>query len=56
MLTRALFELGHENRQSDEIRQYQMGRYISSIEAVWRTLKFSIHEHYPNSSQCSCGK
>lgn len=31
----------------DEIQQYQMGRYISSNEAVWRILSFPIHDRYP---------
>lgn len=33
--------------QTDEITQFQMGRYISSNEAVWRILSFNIHERYP---------
>ncbi|XP_017470385.1 PREDICTED: uncharacterized protein LOC108362062 [Rhagoletis zephyria] len=35
-----------ENR-NDEITQYQMGRYISSNEAVWRILSFPIHDRSP---------
>lgn len=35
------------NIRIDEIDQFQMGRYISSNEAVWRILGFSIHERYP---------
>lgn len=35
-----------ENR-NDEITQYQMGRYISSNEAVWRILSFPIHNRNP---------
>uniref|UniRef100_A0A034VI17 Uncharacterized protein n=1 Tax=Bactrocera dorsalis TaxID=27457 RepID=A0A034VI17_BACDO len=31
----------------DEIQQYQMGRYISSNEAVWRILSFPIHDWHP---------
>lgn len=31
----------------DEIKQYQMGRYISSNEAIWRIFAFPIHERYP---------
>ncbi|GFX56830.1 ATP-dependent DNA helicase [Trichonephila clavipes] len=31
----------------DEINQYQLGRYISSNEAVWRILSFPIHERHP---------
>jgi len=33
--------------QKDEITMYESGRYISSAEAVWRILSFSIHERYP---------
>lgn len=32
----------------DEIKQYQMGRYISTNEAIWRILSFNIHERQPN--------
>uniref|UniRef100_A0A182NCC1 ATP-dependent DNA helicase n=1 Tax=Anopheles dirus TaxID=7168 RepID=A0A182NCC1_9DIPT len=31
----------------DEATSYQLGRYISSNEAVWRILGFSIHERHP---------
>ncbi|VDM93429.1 unnamed protein product [Onchocerca ochengi] len=31
----------------DEIAQYQAGKYISSNEAVWRILSFTIHERNP---------
>lgn len=31
----------------DEIQSYQLGRYISSNEAIWRILSFPIHERYP---------
>lgn len=33
--------------RNDEVSQYQIGRYISSNEALWRILSFSIHERYP---------
>ncbi|XP_043474368.1 uncharacterized protein LOC122506318 [Leptopilina heterotoma] len=33
--------------ENDEIKRYQTGRYISTLEAVWRILEFSIHERYP---------
>lgn len=33
--------------KNDEAQQYQMGRYISSNEAVWRILSFPIHDRYP---------
>lgn len=31
----------------DEIQQYQMGRYISSNEGIWRIFAFSIHDRQP---------
>lgn len=33
--------------KNDEIVQYQIGRYVSSSEAVWRILSFPIHNRYP---------
>lgn len=33
--------------ENDEITRYQMGRYISSNEAIWRILSFNIHERSP---------
>ena len=42
----AIFAVQNIN-DNDEITRYQMGRYISSNEAVWRILSFSIHERYP---------
>ncbi|CAG9772259.1 unnamed protein product [Ceutorhynchus assimilis] len=37
-----------ENKeQIDEIEMYENGRYLSSSEAVWRILCFSVHERYP---------
>lgn len=43
----AVFGLSDRNTPVDEITQFQMGRYISSNEAVWRILGFSIHDRYP---------
>lgn len=43
----AVFGLSDRNAPIDEITQFQMGRYISSNEAVWRILGFNIHERYP---------
>lgn len=40
----AMFSLHNRN---DEISNYQMARYISSNEAVWRILGFPIHERHP---------
>lgn len=42
----AVFGIARANNL-DEIKQYQMGRYISSNEAVWRIFAFPIHERYP---------
>ena len=39
--------VGLQQEQNDEIKCYQMARYISSNEAVWRLLKFPIHERFP---------
>ena len=41
-----VFSLDNPDR-FDEVKQYEMGRYISTNEAVWRILGFSIHERYP---------
>ena len=43
----AVFGVGNVAAPLDEINQYQLGRYISSIEAVWRILSFPIHERHP---------
>ncbi|XP_071577140.1 uncharacterized protein [Temnothorax nylanderi] len=43
----AVFGFAKDKTTIDEITQYQMGRYISSNEAVWRILNFSIHDRYP---------
>lgn len=42
----AVFGLS-DGYRSDEITQYQMGRFISSNEAMWRIFSFPIHERYP---------
>ncbi|CAF1544942.1 unnamed protein product [Adineta ricciae] len=42
----AVFGL-EKDKTVDEIKHYQLGRYISSNEAVWRILSFPIHERYP---------
>ncbi|XP_045511060.1 uncharacterized protein LOC123705982 [Colias croceus] len=39
--------VGFTNNDNDEVTRFQSGRYISSSEAVWRILSFSIHERYP---------
>jgi hypothetical protein len=43
----AVFGLEQKDVVINEVDNFQIGRYISSNEAVWRILEFSIHEHYP---------
>jgi len=43
----AVFEIQDINK-NDEIARYQMGRYISSSEAIWRIFSFPIHEREPS--------
>ena len=43
----AMFGLDKDGRATDEVERYQLGRYISSNEAVWRILDFPIHERHP---------
>ncbi|XP_050058802.1 uncharacterized protein LOC126550758 [Aphis gossypii] len=43
----AVIGIGAEN-SNDEVTQYQMGRYVSSNEAVWRIFSFPIHERHPS--------
>ncbi|GBO39812.1 hypothetical protein AVEN_45311-1 [Araneus ventricosus] len=43
----ATFELTRGENDLNECQQYQMGRYISSSEAVWRIFNFPIHERHP---------
>lgn len=42
----AIFQVAADN-PNDEITQYQMGRYVSSNEAIWRIFSFQIHERHP---------
>lgn len=42
----AVFGVADRNK-NDEIMQYQMGRYISTNEAVWRICSFPLHERHP---------
>lgn len=34
--------------ENDEIQLYQVGRYVSTDEAIWRIYGFLIHDRYPN--------
>ncbi|GBM84228.1 hypothetical protein AVEN_94428-1 [Araneus ventricosus] len=43
----AVFNLAHNDTQHDEVQLYEIGRYLSSNEAVWRILGFPIHERLP---------
>lgn len=38
---------GISSERTNEVMQYQFGRYISSNEAVWQILQFLIHERHP---------
>ena len=40
------FSLDNQTHR-DEIKNYEMGRYISSNEAMWRIFSFNIHERFP---------
>ena len=42
----AMFALMQEN-STDEVKQYECGRYVSTNEAFWRFFKFDLHEHWP---------
>lgn len=42
----AVFGVAAEN-SNDEVTQYQMGRYVSSNESMWRIFSFPIHERHP---------
>lgn len=42
----AVFGVAAEN-SNDEITLFQMGRYVSSNEAIWRIFSFPIHERHP---------
>ncbi|KAL4092359.1 hypothetical protein QTP88_026879 [Uroleucon formosanum] len=42
----AVFGLGKTDN-TDEIKIYESGRYISSSEAAWKILGFHIHDRYP---------
>ncbi len=43
---KAVFAVQNVN-DNDEITRYQMGRYISSNEAIWLIFTFPIHERDP---------
>ena len=43
----AIFEVNDGIVGRDEVKQYQIWRYISSSEAVWRILGFAIHDRDP---------
>ena len=42
----AMYSLDNPNNL-DEIKSYQLGRYVSSNEAAWRIYGFPIHDHSP---------
>lgn len=43
----AVFCVINPNEISDEVNNFQMGRYISSNEAVWMIFSFAIHNRHP---------
>lgn len=44
----AIFGIQNNSNENDEITRYQLGRYISTNEAVWKTLGFPIHDRFPS--------
>ncbi|XP_073821586.1 uncharacterized protein [Musca autumnalis] len=42
----AVFGVADPN-QNDEITQFQLGRFVSTNEAVWRIFSFAIHDKHP---------
>ncbi|XP_026467790.1 uncharacterized protein LOC113371378 [Ctenocephalides felis] len=45
VVVKAMFAVAKTN---DEVSEYQMGRYVSSNEAIWRIFSFPIHERHPS--------
>ncbi|UYV76887.1 hypothetical protein LAZ67_14002300 [Cordylochernes scorpioides] len=43
----SIFAVTGAQTESNEVLEYQHGRYISSNEAVWRILGFPIHRRHP---------
>ena len=43
----ACFGMEKQGAERDEVARYELGRYISSNEAIWRILQFPIHDRYP---------
>lgn len=43
----AVFGVGGATGVTDEVGRYQVGRYISSGEALWRIFSSTIHERHP---------
>ena len=41
-----VFSVDDPNRR-DEIKMYELGRYISANEACWRIFGSQIHHHFP---------
>ncbi|XP_070141644.1 uncharacterized protein [Drosophila kikkawai] len=42
----AVFGIADPNA-NDEVTKFQLGRYVSCNEAIWRLFSFPIHERYP---------
>lgn len=43
----AMFTIETDQNELDEVQKYEIGRYISSNEAIWRIFSFPIHERHP---------
>lgn len=43
----AVFGIDNPGNRNDEIKTFQLGRYLSSSEGAWRIFGFNIHERYP---------
>ena len=48
-----VFGVEQDGAVSDEVKQFQMGRYISSSEAMRRIVAFDIHQRYPTVTNLS---
>ena len=45
---KAVIRLCLAYKSTNKIKQFQSGRYICSLEAIWRIMSFNIHERVPD--------